>query len=382
MRTKLESIRQRPNLGRPANLKIWYGGFFVETKRGKKLIYDGDGVSIYIKEREDNICYRTISHIIRNDLGFPNVGVIWYRRKGLSLEKGLKQYKNDACLAELLETRDQNNMVTIWVEHWPDDDDSSGDEDQGNGDDEYHGSDENEDSGNNADGGDGGEGDESDDDDSADDPSFVVDRRDMDMDVADTLGHQEGYSLDMDFGWDENDILVGVNGPIAEPSHKAQKKPRRPKLQYRRYIAGGGASKSSKSKDNTEDDVLYTEEVDEDRPSPDLFSENVSQRINTENIRHDDGVIGEASEQQRATTEQPSQLGRPEPEGEEQNYGHNKKKCTNDPAPPPPPKKTGRPAKTGSFRMKKKQPKRGAQVAEDQESQQVPETEGPPLSQP
>ena len=53
-------------------------------------------------------------------------------------------------------------------------------------------------------------------------------------------------------------------------------------------------------------------------PSPDLFSENVSQRINTENIRHDDGVIGEASEQQRATTEQPSQLGRPEPEGEEQ----------------------------------------------------------------
>ncbi|XP_057247113.1 uncharacterized protein LOC130589662 [Beta vulgaris subsp. vulgaris] len=102
-------------------------------------------------------------------------------------------------------------MVTIWVEHWPDDDDSSGDEDQGNGDDEYHGSDENEDSGNNADGGDGGEGDESDDDDSADDPSFVVDRRDMDMDVADTLGHQEGYSLDMDFA-----IPVGRPEPEGE----------------------------------------------------------------------------------------------------------------------------------------------------------------------
>ena len=63
------------------------------------------------------VCYFEIAHWIKNDLGFKDVGRIWYKRYGFTLFARRAEIKEDKNNPDFLESPEKDGWYHLYVVH-------------------------------------------------------------------------------------------------------------------------------------------------------------------------------------------------------------------------------------------------------------------------
>ncbi|XP_021775098.1 uncharacterized protein LOC110738964 [Chenopodium quinoa] len=104
----------------PINIRVLYGGNFVT--RNNKTTY-GKGNSNYfglsLHPNVEEVCYFEFVDWIKRELGYDEVGEIWYRKHGCTLYSGRKQIKCDANIPEFLEAKEKDGWYELYLVHYP-----------------------------------------------------------------------------------------------------------------------------------------------------------------------------------------------------------------------------------------------------------------------
>lgn len=93
-----------------------YGGDFV-TKNQKTTYEKGNsnyhGVSLH--PNVDEVCYFKFVDWITRELGYVEVGQIWYKKHRCSLYSGRKQILADADIPEFLEAKESDGWYILYL---------------------------------------------------------------------------------------------------------------------------------------------------------------------------------------------------------------------------------------------------------------------------
>ncbi|XP_021839581.2 uncharacterized protein [Spinacia oleracea] len=102
----------------PINIRLFYGGRFV-TKKWKTTYEKGDsskfGFSLHPNVGE--VCYFEFVDWIKRELGFKEVGHIWFRKHGCSLFTGRKEINSDVEIPEFLQSKEKDGWYYLYVVH-------------------------------------------------------------------------------------------------------------------------------------------------------------------------------------------------------------------------------------------------------------------------
>ncbi|XP_074298337.1 uncharacterized protein LOC141629194 [Silene latifolia] len=96
-----------------ASLRVIHGGKFVT--KGWKTEYMGGAMYMKLDMRE--VCYFNLVDLVKNELGYEGESELWFRRHGLSLIVGKKKIESDKDVELLMDTKDINGFVTMYVVH-------------------------------------------------------------------------------------------------------------------------------------------------------------------------------------------------------------------------------------------------------------------------
>lgn len=71
----------------PINIRLYYGGHFVSKKKKTEYVRHPDvpanRYGLLLRLNVEEVCFFEFVYWIKNDLGFEDVGEIWYRKKGM-----------------------------------------------------------------------------------------------------------------------------------------------------------------------------------------------------------------------------------------------------------------------------------------------------------
>lgn len=100
------------------NIRLYHGGQFVRrnnrTTYGKKPNCKS-GIALHPNVEE--VCYFEFVDWIKNELGYEQVGELWFRKRGYSLHNGRKEIKGDAEIPEFLQAPERDGWHHIYVLH-------------------------------------------------------------------------------------------------------------------------------------------------------------------------------------------------------------------------------------------------------------------------
>ncbi|KAL9236125.1 hypothetical protein vseg_010829 [Gypsophila vaccaria] len=94
-----------------ANFRIYHGGKFVTKKRQTEYV----GGILYLVGEVFGEGVNKVVGTVKNAIKSDNVGVLWYRRPGLSLFAGRKKNLNDMDVQYLMATKDNCGLVDIYA---------------------------------------------------------------------------------------------------------------------------------------------------------------------------------------------------------------------------------------------------------------------------
>ncbi|XP_048501631.1 uncharacterized protein LOC104904164 [Beta vulgaris subsp. vulgaris] len=102
----------------PINIRVFYGGNSV-TKNNRTIYQKSDpkkwGIALRLNVEE--VCYFEFVYWIKTDLGFDDVGEIWFRKRGCSLHNGRAKIESDKDIPQLLEAPESDGYYHIYIVH-------------------------------------------------------------------------------------------------------------------------------------------------------------------------------------------------------------------------------------------------------------------------
>lgn len=103
----------------PINIRLYFGGHFV-TKNNKttyerhpKVAPKDFGVALRLNVEE--ICYFEFVYWIKTDLGYKDVGEIWFRKRGCSLHNGRARVLSDKEIPEFLQAPESDGFYHLYL---------------------------------------------------------------------------------------------------------------------------------------------------------------------------------------------------------------------------------------------------------------------------
>ncbi|KAL2895353.1 StAR-related lipid transfer protein 8 [Bienertia sinuspersici] len=105
----------------PINIRLYFGGHFV-TKKNKTVYEKKPNVEptkygMTLRMNVEEICYFEFAYWIKSDLGFDEVGEIWFRKKGCSLHNGRARIDSDKDIPEFLAAPESDGFYHLYVVH-------------------------------------------------------------------------------------------------------------------------------------------------------------------------------------------------------------------------------------------------------------------------
>ncbi|XP_021759038.1 uncharacterized protein LOC110723933 [Chenopodium quinoa] len=102
----------------PVNIRLYYGGRFV-TKNRITTYEKGESnyVGLSLHPNVEEVCYFEFVDWIKRELGYEDVGQIWFRRYGCSLFAGRKEIKSDVDIPEFLQSKEKDGWYNMYVVH-------------------------------------------------------------------------------------------------------------------------------------------------------------------------------------------------------------------------------------------------------------------------
>ncbi|XP_056693259.1 uncharacterized protein [Spinacia oleracea] len=103
----------------PITIRLFHGGQFV-TNNNKTTYERGDNpkAGMALHTNVDEVCYFEFCDWIKRDLGYDEVGQIWFRRRGCSLNgNGRKEIKSDAEIPDFLSAPEKDGSYNLYVVH-------------------------------------------------------------------------------------------------------------------------------------------------------------------------------------------------------------------------------------------------------------------------
>ena len=67
------------------------------------------------------VCYFEMAYWIRNELGYADVGRIWYKRYGYTMFASMVEIKDDKCIPDFLQSTEPDGWYHLYVVHGGDD---------------------------------------------------------------------------------------------------------------------------------------------------------------------------------------------------------------------------------------------------------------------
>lgn len=103
----------------PINIRLYYGGHFVTKK--KKTTYERHpkvapkdfGVALRLNVEE--VCYFEFVYWIKTDLGFDEVGEIWFRKRGCTLHNGRARVLSDKDIPDFLAAPESDGFYHLYL---------------------------------------------------------------------------------------------------------------------------------------------------------------------------------------------------------------------------------------------------------------------------
>lgn len=107
----------------PVNIRLYYGGVFVTKNRKTEYVRNPNAPSnkwgLALKLNVDEVCFFEFAYWIKNELGFEEVGEIWFRKKGCSLFNGRALISDDKDIPKFLEAPEEDGFYHLYVVHPP-----------------------------------------------------------------------------------------------------------------------------------------------------------------------------------------------------------------------------------------------------------------------
>lgn len=103
------------------NIRLYYGGHFVSKKNKttyeRKANGDKSKFGVALRLHVEEVYFFEFTYWIKTNLGYDDVGEIWYGKKGLTLHSGRVMISCDADIPNFLDAPEKDAFYHLYVVH-------------------------------------------------------------------------------------------------------------------------------------------------------------------------------------------------------------------------------------------------------------------------